>query len=210
MVLETEAGQLVAVEVNNNAAYGYDVRGELVGEKGSVHLAAPVHARRNGGLMASERYAPDWRPRFAEAYRLQDKAFVAFVRTGALHPDAADAWDGYRAAVVAEAGVEAPASATGFHRLGGQAGALRPVGPFHARYGCVPAMAFPREVAEAAPEQGRRRPSRECKRLGGRPQHLRAGNPGKIRSRRSRRRPATPDPRIGRRAIPRFRPPAPP
>jgi len=33
MVLKTVAGQLVNVEVNNNATYGYDVRGELVGER---------------------------------------------------------------------------------------------------------------------------------------------------------------------------------
>jgi myo-inositol 2-dehydrogenase/D-chiro-inositol 1-dehydrogenase len=31
MVLRTTGGQLVNIEINNNAAYGYDVRGELVG-----------------------------------------------------------------------------------------------------------------------------------------------------------------------------------
>ena len=41
MVLETAGGQLVNIEVNNNASYGYDVRGELVGEKGAVSLNAP-------------------------------------------------------------------------------------------------------------------------------------------------------------------------
>ncbi|MCP8895228.1 Gfo/Idh/MocA family oxidoreductase [Shinella daejeonensis] len=107
MVLETQAGQLVNIEVNNNAAYGYDVRGELVGEKGSVFLNAPAPSRHNAALMAFERYAPDWRPRFAEAYRLQNKAFVNFVRTGLFSAIAADAWDGYCAAVAAEAGVEA-------------------------------------------------------------------------------------------------------
>jgi myo-inositol 2-dehydrogenase/D-chiro-inositol 1-dehydrogenase len=35
VVLETDGGQLVNIEINNNAAYGYDVRGELVGETGS-------------------------------------------------------------------------------------------------------------------------------------------------------------------------------
>ncbi|ESW92698.1 Gfo/Idh/MocA family oxidoreductase [Mesorhizobium sp. C280B] len=110
MVLETDKGQLVNIEINNNAAYGYDVRGELVGEKGSVLLNAPVYTRRNDQLMAYERYAPDWRPRFAEAYRLQDKAFLEFVRSGVFPTVAADAWDGYCAARVAEAGVEALAT----------------------------------------------------------------------------------------------------
>lgn len=107
MVLETDKGQLVNIEINNNAAYGYDVRGELIGEKGSIFLNAPVHTRHNGQLMAYERYAPDWRPRFAEAYRLQNKAFLNFVRTGVFPAIASDAWDGYCAALVAEAGVEA-------------------------------------------------------------------------------------------------------
>ncbi|WP_296736489.1 Gfo/Idh/MocA family oxidoreductase [Mesorhizobium sp.] len=107
MVLETAGGQLVNIEVNNTAAYGYDVRGELVGEKGSVFLNAPVHARINVGLKSLERYAPDWRPRFAEAYRLQNKAWLRFVETGMPWPVAANAWDGYRATLTAEAGVKA-------------------------------------------------------------------------------------------------------
>ncbi|MCX8996062.1 Gfo/Idh/MocA family oxidoreductase [Rhizobiaceae bacterium BDR2-2] len=110
MVLETDRGQLVNIEINNNAAYGYDVRGELIGEKGSVFLNAPIHLRYNIALTAAERYAPDWRPRFAEAYRLQNRAFLHFVRTGSFPAIAAHAWDGYCAARVAEAGVEALAT----------------------------------------------------------------------------------------------------
>lgn len=105
MVLETTSGQLVNIEINNNASYGYDVRGELVGEQGSVFLSAPVNSRLNLGLQAFERYAPDWRPRFAEAYRLQNKAWLKFVETGVMSPIAANAWDGYCASVVATAGV---------------------------------------------------------------------------------------------------------
>lgn len=112
LVLETTGGQLVNIEINNNAAYGYDVRGELVGEKGTVFLNAPVHLRQNTALQAFERYAPDWRLRFAEAYRLQNKAFVDFVRTGHFPAIASDAWDGYCAAAVAEAGVLALKSGT--------------------------------------------------------------------------------------------------
>jgi len=107
MVIETAAGQLVNVEVNNNATYGYDVRAELVGEKGSVFLTAPVTARLNLGLEAVERYATDWRPRFAEAYRLQNKAWIEWIQTGRLSPLSANAWDGLAATRVAEAGIVA-------------------------------------------------------------------------------------------------------
>jgi myo-inositol 2-dehydrogenase/D-chiro-inositol 1-dehydrogenase len=40
LVLKTSDGQMVNIEVNNNAAYGYDVRCELVRSTGSVDLKA--------------------------------------------------------------------------------------------------------------------------------------------------------------------------
>ena len=107
MVVESDKGQLVNIEINNNAAYGYDVRGELVGQKGSVFLNTPIHTTYNTNLTASERYASDWRPRFAEAYRIQNKAFIEFAKTGKFPSIAANSWDGYCAAIVAEAGVHA-------------------------------------------------------------------------------------------------------
>ena len=107
MVLETGAGQLVNVEVNNNAAYGYDVRGELVGTTGSVHLRAPVHSELHAALTRQLAYPADWRPRFAEAYRLQNRAWLRAIQTGIRSPIAATAWDGYCATLVAEAGVAA-------------------------------------------------------------------------------------------------------
>lgn len=113
MVLATTSGQLVNVEINNNAAYGYDVRGELVGEKGSVFLKAPVASEINVDLLSATAYPADWRPRFAEAYRRQNAAWLRSIATGV--PVGASAWDGYAATLVAEAGVRslesgAPAS----------------------------------------------------------------------------------------------------
>lgn len=105
MVIETAAGQLVNIEINNNAAYGYDVRGELVGEKGSVSLRSPVNSETSVNLTQSMNYPEDWRPRFAEAYRLQNQAWIKSIATG--KPVGASAWDGYAATLVAEAGVEA-------------------------------------------------------------------------------------------------------
>jgi myo-inositol 2-dehydrogenase / D-chiro-inositol 1-dehydrogenase len=103
MVLKTVDGQLVNVEINNNAAYGYDVRGELVGEKGSVFLRSPVNSEVHVALQQTTAYPADWRPRFAEAYRLQNLAWLKSIQTGV--PAGASAWDGYCATLVAEAGV---------------------------------------------------------------------------------------------------------
>ena len=105
MVLKTTAGQLVNVEINNNAAYGYDVRGELVGERGSVFLRSPVNSELHAELKAVTAYPADWRPRFAAAYRRQNSAWLKSIETG--HPVGASAWDGYAATLVAEAGVVA-------------------------------------------------------------------------------------------------------
>ena len=104
MVLKTVDGQLVNVEINNNAAYGYDVRGELVGERGSVFLRPPAASELHVNLQAITSYAADWRPRFAEAYRLQNSAWLKSIETGI--PAGASAWDGFAATLIAEAGVK--------------------------------------------------------------------------------------------------------
>ena len=106
MVLETVAGQLVNIEVNISATYGYDVRGELVGEKGTAFLRAPVHTDVNLDLKQINTYPADWRPRFVDAYRQQNRAWVKSINTGKPNLGAS-AWDGYCSTAVAEAGVEA-------------------------------------------------------------------------------------------------------
>ena len=121
MVLGTRSGQLVNVEINNNAAYGYDVKGELVGEKGSVLLKAVAASEVNVDLQAVTAYPADWRPRFAEAYRRQNAAWLKSIETG--RAVGASAWDGYAATLVAEAGVKsleegAPASVSSVAKPG--------------------------------------------------------------------------------------------
>jgi myo-inositol 2-dehydrogenase / D-chiro-inositol 1-dehydrogenase len=103
MVVKTRSGQLVTIEINNNAAYGYDVRGELVGEQGSVSLRSPARSEVNLALSQSTAYPADWRPRFEDAYRLELQAWIRSIRTG--EPAGASAWDGYAATVIAEAAV---------------------------------------------------------------------------------------------------------
>lgn len=107
MVLETDDGQLVTIEVNNNAAYGYDVRAELVGEQGSIATNNVAYTRTDMKLAAATRYEADWRGRYHEAYVRQNRDFLRFVETGAFPATAADCWDGYCAAQVAQTGVTA-------------------------------------------------------------------------------------------------------
>ncbi|MER9972163.1 Gfo/Idh/MocA family oxidoreductase [Mesorhizobium sp. M0060] len=107
MVLETVDGQLVNIEINNNAAYGYDVRAELIGENGAVATNNVAYTRTESALTQSTNYDADWRTRYYDAYRRQNRDFLRFVMTGEFPATASDCWDGYCAAVVAEAGVVA-------------------------------------------------------------------------------------------------------
>ncbi len=105
LVLETERGLLVDAEVFVNAGYGYDVRAELVGERGSL-TRAPVepvvlrHAGREAVTLAA-----DWRAHFGVAYRRQLQAWVQAMLSGV--PVGASAWDGYAATATAIACVGA-------------------------------------------------------------------------------------------------------
>ena len=107
MVLETDDDQLITVEVNNNAAYGYDVRAELVGELGSISTNKVAHSRLDARLSSAIRYDEDWRGHYHDAYVAQNRDFMGFVQTGILPEAAASTWDGYAAALVADTGVRA-------------------------------------------------------------------------------------------------------
>ncbi len=112
MVLETTDGQLVTIEINNNAAYGYDVRAELVGEAGSIAMNNVAYTRTDMRLSSATVYEADWRGRYHEAYVRQNRAFLHFVGTGEFTSIGSNAWDGYAAAKVAETGAKALAAGT--------------------------------------------------------------------------------------------------
>jgi len=105
VLLETASGVLVDVEVFVNAAYGYDIRGEIVGEQGTVALAHAGGMTLRQGGRRSVGVPADWRDRFGRAFdaELQDwlKAVAADTSTGP------GAWDGYAATVIAQSCHEA-------------------------------------------------------------------------------------------------------
>ncbi len=104
LLLEMEGGALVDVEISVNIRYGYDIRGELVGEEGTVALgeSSPVVVRRASTF--SGRVPADWRERFIDAYDVEFQEWINAVATGgAFGPSA---WDGYAAAVVSDAAVQ--------------------------------------------------------------------------------------------------------
>lgn len=110
LVLEAQGGSIVDIEVFINAGYGYDIRGEVVCERGVVTLAPPVHVHSRHAGSESFGFAPDWRPRFAAAYENELRSWVESISRGV--PTGASAWDGYVATAVAEHCLASLASGT--------------------------------------------------------------------------------------------------
>jgi myo-inositol 2-dehydrogenase/D-chiro-inositol 1-dehydrogenase len=108
LLLEMASGILVDVEISVNIRYGYDIRGEVVAEDGTAALgeSSPVTVRKAGSVLG--RVPEDWRERFIRAYDIEFQEWIdAVVTGGELGPSA---WDGYAAAVVSDAALEAKGS----------------------------------------------------------------------------------------------------
>lgn len=105
IVLETAGGALVDVEASINIRYGYDIRGEIVGEAGTVELAesAQVLVKRDGRYEG--RVPDDWRERFVRAYDLEFQEWLDAVAAG--RSTGPSSWDGYAATVVCDAALAA-------------------------------------------------------------------------------------------------------
>ncbi|WP_438314066.1 Gfo/Idh/MocA family protein [Streptomyces sp. HUAS TT3] len=108
VLMETSGGTLVDVEVFVNCGFGYEVRCEAVGESGSASIGEvrAMTLRRAGARSGA--IPQDFTVRFADAYDRQLRRWVAAAARGGV--DGPDAWDGYAAAAVCEAGVAASRS----------------------------------------------------------------------------------------------------
>jgi len=110
VVLETQAGPLVSVEIFMNAAYGYHVHAEAVCTSGTIAMGHPALTSTRGSGKEERQYPQNWIPRFRDAYRIQNQAWIDGIRDGALHIDGSTAWDGLVATCLADQIVEAMAS----------------------------------------------------------------------------------------------------
>jgi myo-inositol 2-dehydrogenase/D-chiro-inositol 1-dehydrogenase len=106
LLLEMANGVLVDVEISVNVRYGYDIRGEILGENGTAALGslAPVSVRVNGRV--SDPVPADWRERFIGAYDVELQEWIDSVSSSGTS-SGPSAWDGYAAAVVSDAAVAA-------------------------------------------------------------------------------------------------------
>jgi myo-inositol 2-dehydrogenase/D-chiro-inositol 1-dehydrogenase len=102
LLLRTADGTLTTVEVFLNAGYGYDIRCEIVGDRGTVALTNPARVVADADRRRATGHPADWRPRFADAYRMELQAWVDAVASGRPTP-LATARDGLAAGAAADA-----------------------------------------------------------------------------------------------------------
>jgi myo-inositol 2-dehydrogenase / D-chiro-inositol 1-dehydrogenase len=104
-ILRTESGRHVDVEMFVTTGVAYEVRTEVVGEKGSATIGLDVGLVRKaapgrwGGVIT-----PSFKERFGRAFDIEIQRWVDAVRSG-TNIDGPTAWDGYAATAVCEAGV---------------------------------------------------------------------------------------------------------
>ncbi len=92
----------------DDAGFAYETGVEVVGENGAVLSGPEVRAIRRVDGHTSVNIGSDWFGRFADAYRIQDEAWVDSLRSG--ETAGPSAWDGLAACAVAAAALQSLAS----------------------------------------------------------------------------------------------------
>ena len=101
MVLKTKSGVIIDLEVFVNCKFGYDINCEVICEEGVVHMPAPSFpsVRKNGYY--STPIEQSWINRFIDYYDVELQNWVDCAKRGVV--EGPTAWDGYVAAVTADA-----------------------------------------------------------------------------------------------------------
>jgi myo-inositol 2-dehydrogenase/D-chiro-inositol 1-dehydrogenase len=105
MLFETASGVRIDLEVFVNCQYGYDIQCETVGETGTVRLPDPADVILRSAGQLRTGVLQDWKHRFAAAFDLEFVEWVESMLDGTL--SGPSAWDGYAAAAIGDATVQA-------------------------------------------------------------------------------------------------------
>ena len=130
VIFETESGAIVTVESFVRTGVAYEVRTEVVGERGSalIGLDQNLQVKSTDGRWGGA-ITPGFVERFGQAYDIELQRWVDAAKAGTI--DGPSAWDGYAAVAVCEAGVQALRSGVKFHvhLAGGAVAAIEPEEP---------------------------------------------------------------------------------
>lgn len=109
VLMQSESGVLVDVEVSGNSYYGYEILCELVCEKGTIRLPVAAEPLVRSYLQCAQAIPEDWTDRFVTAYRAELQYWVDYLR-GMIAQPGPSAEDGYEACKVSEALIAAQAT----------------------------------------------------------------------------------------------------
>ena len=100
VLLETENGSRIDVEIQVSESYGYDIQCQVVCEKGTINLPDPMAVIKRADASRSYPLLTDWADRFIEAYDIELLDWVNSVESKT--PTGPSSWDGYAACVAAD------------------------------------------------------------------------------------------------------------
>lgn len=105
IILTTKSGINITVEVFVNCKFGYDIQCEVVCEEGVVKMAEPSFPTIRSEEKLYQKLENDWKKRFIDAYDVEMQEWISDTKKGIVNGPSA--WDGYVAAVTADALVKA-------------------------------------------------------------------------------------------------------
>jgi len=105
VIMESQSGVIISVEVFVNAKYGYDVRCEIVGSNGVTSLGTQDLGQFVSDTRRTVTMPANWRVRFGDAYRAEIQDWINGIKAG--EPRGANSFDGLAATLVAQAAVRA-------------------------------------------------------------------------------------------------------
>lgn len=108
MILTTESGITIDIEVFVNCQFGYDIECEVCCEDGIVKMPEPSFPTLRHKAARSVAIETDWKRRFADAYDVEIQDWINATKEGKVNGPTA--WDGYLAAVTADALVKSQES----------------------------------------------------------------------------------------------------
>jgi myo-inositol 2-dehydrogenase/D-chiro-inositol 1-dehydrogenase len=105
MILTTESGVVINIEVFVNCKFGYDIQCEVVCENGSIKMPDPLFPTIKADAHSSVAIETSWKRRFIDAYDVELQDWINTTRDGKMNGPSA--WDGYLVAVASDALVKA-------------------------------------------------------------------------------------------------------
>lgn len=108
MIMKTKSGVICVLEVNVNCGFGYDINCEVVCEDGVINLPCPSFPTTRKNFEVATAIEKNWILRFIDSYDVELQDWVDNVAKGTT--GGSSAWDGYVAALTADALVAAQKS----------------------------------------------------------------------------------------------------